>query len=1176
MKSSTFYLGFKFLFFFIGITVLDLEAQTMVAVPTPNAANLGTFGQIPVSQFTGVPNIGLPLYTLQQDGVELPITLQYHTSLNKPDVQPGWTGQGWSLAAGGSITRIVKGKNLYDENLNGNNYSYLDQHFHIAGSDWASYANLNALVTSPSGQNIDFEPDEFTFNFGKYSGSFYMNHNGNWVVQSQSPVQIDIKSTLSSGSFVFGTFSVPRYFISFSLTTEDGVKYIFGNDPVESPGVSGDPVAMEFSADLTSIKDAGGNETANFANSLIPTTWHLTKIKLPNGKIFSLTYTRGGGVYNVERGYMSTKEWVDITTIPCDFKQMFITLVLFGGFANCDWGSLSTNSYYNGFRINLLYPSYLNKIALSDGTNINFINTTAKQWDFTDLYISQIKVTNVGPSRSTWKKLDEITVYNQNGELVKDYKLFYNNNQDQRLILDYMQEVSTNNEVKKYDFNYNATSLPFYNSGQIDHWGYYTGKASYFTNAEILLPDYFYTQRNVTASNLEATKAGILTEIIYPTGGRTEFEYELNECSSYLSKEDGAVYSQLNDIGQNSYAGGLRIKKITSKGITQEIISEKEYKYVKNYASGGSLSSGVLAGIPQYFQRYASTRSTVVAFRDIIVEPLSYTNGSHITYSEVVEIENGNGYRIFKYSNSGTDNYTDAHAFYTGVTIDGINTTIESYAERYLPFNSRAYTRGLLTDEYSYSQAGTLQHRKTYAYNTALPSANGEDFVRALNITLALQQSGGNIFAVSAYGNYTYTPYLNSVVTYDYDPSGLNPIMTSNFYSYNNKLQLSKEEFDRSDNKKIFTEYKYPTDIEDAKKTPAITSLVDGHILNGVIEKMTYQVDATTNKVIDAEYNDYNIFYADATKHIIKPQTIYKLNSAIPLDLNGFEIRSVVQPQITSQQAFYLEYDPGNGNPPAKNFTVSANSGETTIANIQINATIYNYNSAPSVYLECGTLVVTITGPVNKTYSSASLPGTIYNPDQRIVNFNENVVLPNGSYTFQLSYISNSLNSPCGLTFGSSSLNVNTQSGSGPTIVLNSALQRQAIFNYNDTGNTTDIRKANDFNTTYLWGYNYSVPIARIENAYSSEVATALGTTSITTLQTLNDDALKSALNVLRTQLPNARVTTYIYDPLVGITSITDPNNITSYYTYDTFGRLESIKDANGNIQKTYTYHFKQ
>jgi hypothetical protein len=54
-----------------------------------------------------------------------------------------------------------------------------------------------------------------------------------------------------------------------------------------------------------------------------------------------------------------------------------------------------------------------------------------------------------------------------------------------------------------------------------------------------------------------------------------------------------------------------------------------------------------------------------------------------------------------------------------------------------------------------------------------------------------------------------------------------------------------------------------------------------------------------------------------------------------------------------------------------------------------------------------------------------------------------------------------------------------------------------------------------------------------------------------------------------------ARMTTFTYIPLVGKTSETDLNNITTFYEYDEFFRLKCVKDQNGNIRKNYIYHLK-
>jgi YD repeat-containing protein len=66
-----------------------------------------------------------------------------------------------------------------------------------------------------------------------------------------------------------------------------------------------------------------------------------------------------------------------------------------------------------------------------------------------------------------------------------------------------------------------------------------------------------------------------------------------------------------------------------------------------------------------------------------------------------------------------------------------------------------------------------------------------------------------------------------------------------------------------------------------------------------------------------------------------------------------------------------------------------------------------------------------------------------------------------------------------------------------------------------------------------------------------------------------------SYLDEVRVFPGDAQMTTYTYEPMLGISSQTDENNITTYYYYDEFGRLKDIKDNNGNIIKHYEYNYQ-
>ena len=64
------------------------------------------------------------------------------------------------------------------------------------------------------------------------------------------------------------------------------------------------------------------------------------------------------------------------------------------------------------------------------------------------------------------------------------------------------------------------------------------------------------------------------------------------------------------------------------------------------------------------------------------------------------------------------------------------------------------------------------------------------------------------------------------------------------------------------------------------------------------------------------------------------------------------------------------------------------------------------------------------------------------------------------------------------------------------------------------------------------------------------------------------------AIDEVRLYPSNALMTTYTYTPLIGMTTSCDPDSKVTYYYFDGLGRLKWAKDQDGNILKTYQYHY--
>lgn len=148
---------------------------------------------------------------------------------------------------------------------------------------------------------------------------------------------------------------------------------------------------------------------------------------------------------------------------------------------------------------------------------------------------------------------------------------------------------------------------------------------------------------------------------------------------------------------------------------------------------------------------------------------------------------------------------------------------------------------------------------------------------------------------------------------------------------------------------------------------------------------------------------------------------------------------------------------------------------------------------------------------------------------------------------------------------------------------INQSFEDKILFHkYDNQGNILSFSKPNGVAMNYLWSYKKQFPIAEIKGSTYLALENILGSTTIEQFGSLINptkseiDAflapIRSAIN--SGTLPNAQMTTYTYQPLVGMTSMTDAAGRTSYYEYDSFQRLQYVKNQDGNIIKAYCYNY--
>ena len=83
--------------------------------PTWDQYEFMKYGKIGATLYTGTISYSIPIFTYKDKDFDIPISVNYSTNGYRVNHKSGLLGHGWSLSAGGMITREVKG--IPDEEL---------------------------------------------------------------------------------------------------------------------------------------------------------------------------------------------------------------------------------------------------------------------------------------------------------------------------------------------------------------------------------------------------------------------------------------------------------------------------------------------------------------------------------------------------------------------------------------------------------------------------------------------------------------------------------------------------------------------------------------------------------------------------------------------------------------------------------------------------------------------------------------------------------------------------------------------------------------------------------------------------------------------------------------------------------------------------------------------------
>lgn len=491
---------------------------------SPQAATIARYGEWPVSMATGVPDISILIYTIRLGAFELPVRLSYHASGIRVNDVASTVGLGWTLDAGGCISRTVCG--APDHTGADDTYQDQDAMERLIGGASATdegTATLDDLLgNTPSSTarqfGYDCLSDRYTYNFCGQTGTFRRStDDGSYMPLDYSRMLIEAQGADCQGGSS-----------SFRIVGTDGIEYTFAQQ--EQTGVASD----ENTTDVTA--------------------WYLTCISTPWGDI------------DIEYSMAAAYRLTTVTETA--------TTGYFGEYVPPQGGDAGYCHYkdktrYNCHATRLLFRSPVpTRISWGGGNAVVFSYADDRE--------------DIWPTRLT-----AVTVVNNEGDTVRtakpDNAHYWGDEGARRMLLRglslsgegrYAMDYDTSGSLPPYLTFEKTESTTFGPSWAVtDFWGYYTGQ-----KAKSLIPRAAYSNVLTNYKPTDSwsgddklpldkfadrtpverfTKLGSLTAVTFPTGGITRLELEQNGLG----------------------VGGLRVRSIATYDRDGSLLLKKDYTY---------------------------------------------------------------------------------------------------------------------------------------------------------------------------------------------------------------------------------------------------------------------------------------------------------------------------------------------------------------------------------------------------------------------------------------------------------------------------------------------------------------------------------------------------------------------------------------------------------------------
>jgi hypothetical protein len=1145
------------------------QSLPVIIPPTPNVASLAKYGDTPIGLYTGQPNINFPLYEIKYNDFSMPISLSYNYSGLKVEEYPGWVGTGWTLRATGVITRQTR--NLPDERLNGYNGQ------NKRGLQVVSFINSGAKISDPTFKTfltgvkdglIDTEPDMFVFSLPGISGKFFFDESqcnsnekeGNLFIKQATVVPYQKIIIKGYFDYIAKYSTIQGIIKKFEITDEKGVKYLFED--------------MEKAESIREDIDNGSAALEDYGNA-----WYLSTITTPFSNTIIFKYK-----YRI------------LDNPPTVYEQKLIP------------EDFSTNVSYHASSTT---EAILDKIYFRNGL-IEFIESDLPRLDWNSGTWQYSKSKGMAADEILLrqpKSLSKIKV-TVAGNVIKEigfrYGYFGNN---ARLWLDSFEERNGAQSIPRYQFIYESGLFPTIGDHNSlfnqDHWGYYTG-----TNFQTLLTPFFGSidgsfglQSISLAGNLrlpvpQVAKSGLLAKIIYPSGGTTSFEYEPNDF--YSSANPNFVPPKGDYVALGSAAAKTRCSVATGTCSVGEAEERKDIKL--ETVTFGKIEFSV--DVANCGEGAATVRLLKKKSQEAVFWYDLSQNGSGVKQaSQLAGAPTGTVFML-------------QPGEYELVA----NATVESTCQVPLTRPAKAsidFLAFVADNSGGNYVAGGLRVKKTTDCDTDISSGCVTKHFTYEDVTDPTKSSGVLI---------NYPLYFHTITTLAVIPcpavncgglrQGLGAVLSANSivpiagsqggvigYKYVTERRDNDESRGGKTDYKFSSAEEYPDEVFYTYPTPL---RIDNDWKRGAEVHRKEFATTSSTKALKRERQSAFI-----------PYEIYNRKIGLKTGPNVIPLEFNYTMQI--QDYDYKPYSLTSGRMSLSEETTS------NIANDLVNSirTKYFYEN-PSHWQV--TKIQTFINNGDDLVTILKYPDDVNNISSLSAQETEGIrSTPYRTTVIEKEQFRNSIK----LSTERNLYNASKLAKFQASVSGNPLQDKVKINGYDTQGNILNYITEQGENVSYLYGYQGYYPIAEVQNANSEDIfhtsfedegqtyvdsenkkivktgdkvllggsyifpnsflppneagllmsfwswlpSTGWEFKEVPFLRTIN--TVGNALDEVRVYPKGAMMTTFTYRPGVGMTTKTDTNNNTSYYEFDVLGRLQRVKDQDGNVVKNYEYGYK-